>query len=517
MAGKCIDRRDLTTQNALALSAGPAINFDGEYTVAQIDIAAQELAQNILENAENNPIQIAVNRYGNTFYEANNYINGQFRVLIADRLKDYPEAERRLSRGSISTLELADFIENYSYTPQGIINQTDYTMLLRQIDNYYRDSFTTSIAGGFCNTLQNVFAQIDAFYDLIGKVAGIINDALETIQKIVEFDGFQVLFDQLKQEIIDAIRDIYEKIILAVIQEISDFFKAFDILEILGDFADDLKSAGMAGVKGIMTAKEQMCILLSEDSEKSLLDKVNGVIDYTISLFENPGLEQIQYMAFRFCALISNIEASFKDLKKPFNNYGAGFQRITKRMQAISNINTSTAIRAGAVRYSPQRKQEGINRLKARWTSPGANEKFTPTGEKPLIIPAITVKEYKNLPNCNKVFKGEDSRIKLEGDWVKDLGIAGYTRIDLDVKVYLMRVQAELGTTFTITRGWYSKAYNDEIGGDPENSHLSGLVIDIKNDGFDVDQFTESALKNGFKYIIIKDDYIHLDIREIPR
>ena len=119
---------------------------------------------------------------------------------------------------------------------------------------------------------------------------------------------------------------------------------------------------------------------------------------------------------------------------------------------------------------------------------------------------------------CGKVFKSGHKGIKVSGDWVEDLGITGYTRIDLDVKVYLMRLRKELGKDITITRGWYSTEYNEKVGGDPENSHLSGLVIDIKNDfSFDIpsedldvvtsiesiEDFQEQAFKAGFKYIVI--------------
>jgi hypothetical protein len=509
----CIDRRDQTTQNNLSLSPGLNVNFDGEYTLNQIDVFANELAQNILENSERNPIQIAVNRYGDSFYEANNYLNGTFRQLIGDRLGNFPEAEKRFNRGDISTLELADFIETYNYTPQGVIDQTDYLKLLREINGYYKDSFASNIMGGFCNTLQNIFSQIDAFYDLVGAVAGIINDALSLITKIQNFEGFpEFALQAFVREIIEKIKKLILDTIDEVIQAIEDAIANFDILQIIAD----IENAPLATVKSIMTTKEQLCAFFTEDNKRTIKDKVSGLIDYTISLFENPGLEQIQYMAFRFCALATNIEALFKDIKRPLDDYGSRFQRIGKRMQNISNINTSTAIQAGAIRYSSQSRREAINRLRALWSGE-AGKRITASGEEPINIKPIVAKEYQDLPKCGKVFKGEDSRIKLEGAWVADLGITGYTRIDLDVKVYLMRVQAEIGGTFTITRGWYSNDYNDEINGDPEDSHLSGFVVDIKNEGFDTEAFIESALRNGFQYVIVNENSIHLDIREVPR
>ena len=49
---KCIDKRDQVTQNTLATSLGPFTNFDGEYTLNQIDVFAEELAQNIIDNSK---------------------------------------------------------------------------------------------------------------------------------------------------------------------------------------------------------------------------------------------------------------------------------------------------------------------------------------------------------------------------------------------------------------------------------------------------------------------------------
>lgn len=514
MAGRCIDLRDQTTQNVLALPPGPTVNFDGEFTINQVDVFARELSQNILENLERNPVQIAVNKYGDTFYEANNYLNDLFRQLTQDRLSEFPDAERRFARGNVSTLELADFIEAFNYTPQGIIDQTDYFKLLREIDAYYKDSFTKSIMGGFCNTLQNAFSQIDSFYDLIGTVAGIINDALSLIAKIQNFDGFPEFSAQvIVRSTIQRIKTLILNAIGEIMRSVSDAIDNFNIRRII----QGLENVPIASVKAIMTTREQLCAFFTPDNERTIKDKVSGFIDYTISLFENPGLDQIQSMAFRFCALATSIEALFKEIKRPLDEYGLRFQRIGKRMQAISNLNTSTAISNGAVRYSPQRRQEGINRLRARWTG-AAGRKITPSeNDESITIPAITASEYQNLPRCGKVFRNEDSRIKLEGEWVKELGITGYTRINLDVKVYLMRLQEKVGSTITITRGWYSKEYNDSIGGDPENSHLSGFVVKIKNENLgdpSEPTFARKFFESGFKYIIVYEDYIHLDIRE---
>lgn len=512
----CVDRTNQTTVNRLALSPGPTVDSNGEFTLNQIDVFAQELANNILAEKEKNPIQIAVNRYGQAFYDSVSYVNGNFRNRVNNDVKDFPEIDRRWARGNITNLEFADFLQNYNYTPQGVIDQTNYLKLLRELNNYYKDSFASSILGGFCATMQNIFNQIDAFFDLIGVIDGIISDALAFIEKVRTFDGIKnISQQQLINTLIDQIKTKITDMIDEVFRDIQDAIENFDITATIGDIE---VIQDPQAVKNIMTAREQMCLFFTDENKKGIKDKVKALIDYAVSLFENVSLEQIQFMVFRFCALATNIELLIKDIKRPLDDYGLRYQRIVKRLQAISNINTSTAIRNGAIRLSPEARKEAINRLKDHWLGNDGKKRITPTGIEPTgAVAKITAQEYKELPRCGSVWRGKDSRIKVEGQWMEDIGIEGYTRIDLDVKVYLMRIQAITGGTFTITKGWVNKEYNDKIGGDPDSAHLSGLVIDIKNDIANIDSFLEAAQKSGIKNIIVYTDRIHLDIRDIPR
>ena len=112
---------------------------------------------------------------------------------------------------------------------------------------------------------------------------------------------------------------------------------------------------------------------------------------------------------------------------------------------------------------------------------------------------------------------------KVEGevfDEKEGLGRPAYSYVDLDVKVYLLRLQKTYGSQFTIEKGWLSKEYVKENSEKYNNddSHLSGLVIDIKNEfNNDIDLFTERAFAAGFKHVVVYNKHIHLDIRDIPR
>jgi hypothetical protein len=149
------------------------------------------------------------------------------------------------------------------------------------------------------------------------------------------------------------------------------------------------------------------------------------------------------------------------------------------------------------------------------------------------------------------VMKGSDGTFGVEGKVFEEkendedkerLGFPAYTHLDLDVKVYLKRLQEIYGNKMIITNGWVSTEYT-QYKKRPDDAHLSGLVIDIKMDaafksksaedqaaealnaalGTSLERddwtevFTQNARKSGFKGVIIYKNHIHLDTRDIVR
>jgi len=519
MAEVCIDRNDQTTQNKLNLDPAILTDSQGRYTLAQIDAVTEEIAQSIVNEAEVNPLSRAVNKYGDRLYNATDYLNGLLRQKIGN-LDSYPDLAGRWQRGNTSNLEMADFLQNYNYTADGFINEVNTPKLARNLDSYYKNDFSTSILGGFCDRFDSLFASIDAFFDLIGEVEELFASVLNFVSKIQR--GYDGLKDLTVAEIIDKLIDEVKKkigdVIDRIFQEVQDAIDNFDPAAITEGFDTFVDSKV---VKGIMTVREQSCAFFTDANKKKIKDKVLGLIDYAVSLFNSPGIEEIQYLIARVCALAGNIEALIKDINSPLDNYTSRYSTIVSRLKRISQINESSAIRGGAIRYSPTTRQEVINRLEGRWTETGGNV-ITNTGEPPKNIAPITAADYRDLPRCGTVFKGSDSTFGVdlsqevfdekEGD-----GIYAYTRIDLDVKVYLKRLHTALATSekFTIRNGWVSKAYNKKKGYAEDNSHLSGMVIDVNKDMDDPARFIELAFENGFKYVKEYDDFIHLDLREI--
>lgn len=519
MASSCVDRRDQVYINQQLIGDGPTLNADGSYTIHQVDVFAQQLIDNIVAESDNNPITKAVNKFGDGFYNAVNYINGNLRNYDSS---NFPSLNNRWDRGNVSTIEVADFIEAYNYTPNGIQNQTP-NKLLSDLDGYYKGGIYENALSGFCNSMNNLFNQIDAFYDLIGVVDGLIQDAQAIYKKFLALKGKyegQTPLEIIEEEIVKALmREIKEKILGAIREIYNKVMDAINNFDILGEIEDLVTAIDKKHTKYIMTRKERMCNEFTEEAQKSVEDRVKGFMDYAFGLFENMDLTTMQFLVARFCALAANIEALVNEIKNPLDVYSNRYQRVVQRLQALSGANTSTAIRNGAIRFSPEKRQDAINRLQGLYDD--GERLTTSTGEASVNVQPITAAEYKDLPKCMAVFKGTDDRLKLEGDIFdekKGIGIPAYTHIDLDVKVYLMRLHSFYNTQFTITNGWLSKKYVNEKKLSKDDAHLSGLVIDIKNEGFnDIELLTERAIASGFKYVVVYDTHIHLDIRDIPR
>ena len=548
MASSCVDRRSQTYLNKQQLVPGPTVTADGVYTLNQIDVFAKELADNILQEADNNPIKNMINKFGDSFNESVAYINGPFRN---NNTVNYPSLNDRFEKGNITTLEMADFMESFNYSPNSIINQPP-VVVLSNLDKYYEGDIYESILGGFCNSMNSLFNQIDSFYDLIGQIDGLIQDANAIYQKFLGLQRIEgsewkaklqqllvtELQKQIQEKIIDSIVKIYEKIMAAI--------DNFDIVDQIGDLVAGIDKSH---TKQIMTRKERMCNELTEEAQKKMKSKLKGFMDYAFSLFEEMDLETMQFLVARFCALASNVEALVNEIKNPLDDYGNRYQRVIKRLQAIGNQNTSTAIRNGAIRFSKEQKQNDINSLYGIWEG----EALTLEDHEKIDIEPITAQDYKDLPNCMAVMKGSDGTFGVEGIVFEEkendkdnkrIGIPAYTHLDLDVKVYLQRLQKIYGVKMIITNGWVSQEYNQKtLKIRPDNSHLSGLVIDIKIDpkfkasdvvsntqavetlfsstGAETPDWTEvfaqNARKSGFRNVVIYDTHIHLDIRDLPR
>lgn len=508
MASNCIDITDQSRMASMALKGGPGVDANGEYTLSQVKIFSQEYANNILRDIEKNPLAKITELYGDSIYETTDFINGIFlkKDYVEDALENYPGLSRRWEKGNLTNIEIADFLNDYNLTPNGMINKSNfnYNGLLRDMDSYYQASFSDSILGGFCKLIPQVFGAIDAFFDTLVAIENAIANILTKLRNLD--DALNALAQKATIEfLIGEIKKLITELITQVFAEVMSIVENFNIQDVIGDINTFIREDI---VKGIVMQKERACLLLNDDKEKSVKEEAESLIDYITGLFENPQLEEIEFMVMRFCAFATNIEALIKEVNRPLDDYSNRYRRIVGRLKAVSNLNTSTAVRNGGIRLSDERKKEIINSMEQKWDSAeGTNNP-----------PPPTVAEYFGLPSCKAVKNGSDPRVKISGDWVDPevLGLEGWVNIDLDAKVYLMRFQKKVGGQLDVVNGWRTEEYNEEVGGSPESSYLSGIALDVKLAG-DSDDWIQAAYESGFGYANVKGSNIHLDLTRRPR
>lgn len=387
---KCIDRNDQTTQSRLALDSGslPIVNGRGELNVYAIKKFEDDFVDQIKRDGAQNPLTELVNQYGNDeFYGSLTNLNN---FLGNSDLSQYPVLADRYSKGPISAIEYADILPAYYYNPTKINTSSGFgdSNLLKNLDSYYRDGgFSGSFLGSFCQLFPQVFQAVGGFFTIIGGIAGLISDALSLLDKVRNLeDPVKAIIERIT--IITLVNQIKEKLTDVIVETWNDIKRAvqnFDLGAVVGEvetYIDENVFKKAAKIRDDVTE------ILTDENRDGVVDKAKGLFDYAAGLFENPSLEEIQFLIARFCNFVSNVEALIKDIKTPMDNYAFKYQRIVGRMKRISNIATAAAISSGAIRFDDETRREQINKMRDAWAPPEN------TGSGP-----VDIERLKGLPN----------------------------------------------------------------------------------------------------------------------
>jgi hypothetical protein len=528
------------------VKAGFPVNGNGEFTIDQINIFEEQFISTIVADTEQNPLSLAVKQYGNSFYDTTNAINNDFlkRSFIAERIPEYPILSERLKRGAITPLEFAAFIKESNYTPSSAIvsSNANGPRFLNELEAFYNGDFSVSILGGFCSLMTNVFGIINAFFDLVDQINALYEDALKFIEKIKNIeDAVKAAFEKIKvKALIEAIKkkivEMIEQAIIKVCMAISNF----SVESITGPITSAVESRIVVKVEEEKTKIGEFC---NVENIRKLVQKIKRLIDYAVGLFANPSFEEIQFLIARLCALATGLEGLFKGLKGPLSDFGNRYDEVFNTIKNASNRVTGEAIRSGSIRMSEESKRQKINNAKEVW-------------EKAGNIKTPTSKEYRDIPSYEAIEKASSSTgvivtpipdvpistaiitdipsptavnsapsLKFSGCWVSEMNppSEGWTKLDMNVKVYLIRLQQAaqkegiISGPIYINSGWRSVQYNDKIGGAKASQHLNGLAVDIVWDGFaarsdKTSKFVALARKQGFRGIGLYNTFIHLDI-----
>lgn len=458
----------------------------------------------VVRPGDNNPITRLTREYGETpFYSSVNAVNTYFareevRELINET--DYPILFNRIKSEIIFTpIEVANFIIGMGYTPVSVSIATSIINLnlIDQFENFYTQNFTRNTIGSFCSILPNVFGAIDLFFTTLQT----LDTTVRTLKNFALNFSLSSLLSQLKNSIL--------KIIDSVVFQVKSIIENLSLSNVMAEMAQPPVKVNEGIYANFQKTKNMSLSFFDQENVDGYKSGVEKLIDYAMSLFKNPTIQEVQFILYRFCSFAALIENSITALKKIPEDFINSFASTVSILRSNSSRNTLSAQGAGAVRYDAQVRNAGINT---------GNQIFEQAG----VTPSPTAKDYEDITPWNNG-RG-DSRITFIGRSFFDprVGRDGWDKLNPRVKTKLMKVQKEFGRQLKLTSGYKSKEYNDALRARgvraAKNSlHISGMAVDVGWDGFNrqnMEEFIEIAVRNGFRGIgrYPSSNFVYIDI-----
>lgn len=416
---------------------------------------------------------------------------------------NYPFVNDRISTGvAITTLEFSIFMTDSGYNP--ITIQEQQTLFPRTVlslyDSHINGKFSKSTMGAFCALAPVIFGAVAGFFTAVKSIANKITDIINAIQNF----SLAGLLDQLKTKITSVI----EKTIAKAKQVIQNFTLKGLISEAQQFFHNQI----MYRFKEL---KDQAMSFFDPANLENFKKRIDGLISYATGLFKNPKIEEIQFLIYRFCSFITQVENIINGVKNPLEAFTNRYTSGSQILKARSDLNTLSAVAAGAKRFNNDEVYSTIGTGVFGETSFG-NSAPPSTGDVEGVTP----------------WNGGqgDSRVTFDGGALRD-GPESWDRVTVDVKVKLMRLQQAFGTQLRIISAYRStelqaKLYAADLadnGGSPSGNvakpggsmHESGQALDIKFSGLNSQsgaQFIQMARSIGFGGAKNYGSFIHIDV-----
>jgi hypothetical protein len=501
-----------TTESINTASLISTDNFAYSPTIQlyQLDRLQLEFEKNIVYVPQSNEF---IDLYGQELFNTalisfNNFLAAANRNPNLNLAVDYPYVQERLNKGvAITSIEFSVFMSDSGlnpYTTQSL-QVTNPKTVLALYESSINGSFTQSTMGTFCELAPSIFGAVSDFFDKIQNFANKITDIIGKIQNF----SLASLLDSLKTKILKVVEDSINKIKKIVenfsmdglISDANKFFHS----KVLGKF---------------YTLKADAMKFFDKLNVENFKKKIEGLLSYAANIFKDPKIEEIQFLIYRFCSFISNVENIINGVKAPLEDFSNRYVYAGNILKTNSSINTIAAVSAGAKRPVEDDVKAAIER--------GISAEKIRGNQQPP-----SADEYKDLPQWNEG-KG-DSRVKFEGNWVKPRSqggmgedgwnMPGNSNANIDSKVYLMRVYKEFSRKTGVNQIIINSAYRDPIynanirpPGARNSKHMLGIAFDIKWNGYPNNRevFIEIARSFGFKGIGIYRTFVHIDRRAAP-
>lgn len=463
----------------------------------------------------------------------NNFVRDSVAFVTKEVFKDlYPNINERIEKGIVITqIETLEFINEYLYdfeTFPSVVTNPGNTVVLSCLDTFYSpENISRSSMGSFCDLIQSIFGKVSGLFEKFKDIADFAGNLPSLVNGIQNFSAGSL------------IKTLREKI-LSTVDKL-----AKNSLSKLKNFGLDFANSGAASNNNgpvfnkVDKTKGNISKFFSKENIDKIKERIKGLIGYVISLFEKPDIEEIQFIIYRFCKLISELENLFNGVFKPLYDIRNDYEQTQTVLRGNSGYNSAYASSAGAVRLSEEQRVAGYNEGVQIVTgiNPGSGGGGADSGQAVTPDYPISNDEVGNIPTWDdiRLQNDRDGRIVLDSnesipEYIprgagKGMGPLSWNKSTLEAKITLLRFQKNLSAAlgrnvkFLINSAYRSEEYNAGLKGSAKRSqHLNGKAFDISTTGSvgissaDRIVFMNVAKQSGFKGIGKYPTFIHVDL-----
>lgn len=531
-----INTDDVFTVNSRLVNQNKIyVKPNGEYSLDQVDVLLEDFKAHIQHEPVFNSLDRIIQRFGNEAIQESTKEIQDF--ANTNDLTEYPELADRIALGPITNLEICEFFESQIYTPSKITNsiQNDPGKFLRELNCFFMGSAISKILGGFCSKLKSIYGIVDGFFGLVAEVGALIKGALDALSKIKNLaDAAKAAFDKIKiKALIEMIKELIIKAIKmhlkCVLDAISNFIGVFDEMIEAG------QRVKPAVGRKYSSLRQHVQETWSEENQETLLEKIEGTIDYAMNRMANPNVVQVEAMVARICGMSSQLEGLINDSKAPLDRFAEKVAASHANAKAASAPSTAEAIAAGRPVLSDETRTNEINNLVDRCAqaAAGAVDSTPEDAEMPPVnTTPIRPEEREGVPSWDDLWQKNDPRFELawgfrpgratsSKTWSGGMGSEGWNGMLPDTKIRLMRLQEALGKRLLIRSGYRNRLYNRVVAKSTstESLHIHRRAIDLSYIDGGMSSFAEQqrvfriARQLGFTGTLHYPDFIHIDTR----
>lgn len=372
-------------------------------------------------------------------------------------------------------------------------------VILNEYEYYIGGTFKSDPAlSSFCDMVPSIFEKIQRVTDVFNgfkKLVGIVSS------------GFGFLKDKIAGKSFSQLQDTVTSHVKRTFEREMKRLEAFKI-----DLVVKYKkmSARVAGkIRGLLDDARDF---FTAENMQNIQDRIKAQIEYVLDFFKEPDMEEIQFIIYRFCTLLTTLNGVFESKISPLKRIIQAYDETNLALSDYGTYKTAQAIRAGAYRVDPAiltaNRENYTNQLVQVSEQVGSN--YNPSAIE------ITAEELDGVTQWNN--GNGDSRISFRGQWVTILGSIGWTKVDPRVRIMIMQVQKEFGKPLIINSGYRPEPYNTSVGGEDGSKHISGLALDVTWNGFggssssEAQRFRSICSQKGFKGFGKYNTFMHVDI-----